>query len=171
MTQTTAAAVNPDHAFLIGMPKKSRYQFFVHKDQRSGVAQTIRAIIPTYNGKPDPKKSLVFGYDHPYTGWAGFNLPGVFEIRKKIAMLLFSQGWKLGVAVELPNGGLSPIMNKHDHTGTKELPDNTGGCAGCANKNPENCGPCILPYKYGFGGKKIAKPAYDRNTIWTSLKK
>jgi len=158
-------------AIVISIPKKSNYQFFVRKDQRSGVAQTIRAIIPAHTGKPDPKKSLIFGYDHPYIGWAGFNLPGVFEIRKKIAGLMFSQGWKLGVAVELPKGGLSPIMNKHDHTGCKELADNTGGCAGCENKNPENCGPCVMEYKYGFGGKKITKLAYDRNTVWASSKK
>lgn len=157
-----------EKAIVIKTPKKSPYQFFVKTEARSGVAQVIRGIIPTYTGKPDPKKSLVFGYDHPYRGWAGFNLPGTFETRKKIAGLMFSQGWKLNVAVELPTGGLAPIFNKHDRTGTKELPDNTGGCAGCENKNPENCGPCVLPHKYGFGGKKIAKQAYDRNTVWSA---
>lgn len=166
---TTKIELNPEHAFLIGMPKKSSYQFFVRANVRSGVAQLIRDMIPKVTGKPNPKTHLIFGYDHPYGGWAGFNLPGNFETRKKIAGLLFSQGWKLGVGVELKNGGLVPIMNKHDRTGTKELPDNTGGCAGCENKNPENCGLCPLDYKFRFDGTKVKKVAFDRNTIWKKI--
>lgn len=160
---------NTNTAVLISTPKKSLYQFFVRTEKRSMVAQAIRELLPVHTGKPDPKKSLVFCYDHPYTGWAGFNLPGTFEIRRKLAGMLFSQGWKMGVAVELKFGGLAPLTNKHDHRGTKELPDNTGGCAGCENKNPENCNPCTMDYKYLFDGRKVPKQMFDRNTVWKKV--
>jgi hypothetical protein len=165
---TAAAILNPNHAFLVGLPKKSKYQFFVRTTTRSAVAQVIRTELPTVaTGKKetDPRKALIFGYDHPYVGWAGFNLPGTFEIRKKLAGMFFRQGFKWGVAVELEHGGLSPMTNRHDHTGCREIV-NTGGCAGCENKNPENCGPCTMEYKYRYDGTKVPKTKFDRNTIW-----
>lgn len=164
-----------NNATVVRKPAKSKYQFFVRTTERSGVAQLVRGMLPKYTGKADPKKSLIFGYDHPYTGWAGFNLPGNFETRKKIAGIFFREGWKLGVGLELKDGGLAPLWNRNDHSGayneSKEPGANAGGCAGCENKNPENCGLCPLDYKFRFDGTKVKKVAFDRNTIWEGMPK
>jgi len=60
---TAAAILNPNHAFLVGLPKKSKYQFFVRTTTRSAVAQVIRTELPTVaTGKKetdirDPEKA------------------------------------------------------------------------------------------------------------------
>lgn len=170
MTTSTIAAASvvqatSNNAVLISTPKKSSYQFYCRKDYKSVVAKIVRDIMP--EAKPttarDPKKELVFFSSTTYRGWVGFNLPGVFETRKKIAGALYRHGWKSGVAVELLKGGLRLITNKYDRTGTVELPENTGGCAGCANNNYDRCIGCPDNYRI-VAGRKIWKKSFDQHT-------
>ena len=156
-----------DMAIVISTPRKSNYQFFILDDgnAKASVAKIVREIMPEAkrtNGA-DPKKELVFKKNHPYAGWLGFNLPGTFEVRKAMANQLFRIGHRFHLAVELETGGLRPLTNKHDHTGSRELPENKGGCAGCLNKDVTRCVGCPDTYMF-VRGNKVDKVAFSQHT-------
>jgi hypothetical protein len=164
MTTTTTETTNINHARIISTPRKSSYQFFVKEDFRSPVALAIRELFPHTVGKTsDPKKELIYKRNHSYVGWLGFNLPGDFEARKKVAGMLFKNGWKWRLAVELPSGGLRALTNFRDKTGTPTR-ENHGPCAGCSNNSYATCLGCVENFYYDADGKKQAKPAYSEHT-------
>jgi len=147
------------HAVVISTPKKSRYQFYVKTRTKALVDIIERELPKTGRTLGD---ILTFNTNHPYKGMFGFNLPGGFTGRKCMANTLFKMGWKWAVLVELNSGGLRPIINRYDHTGSTEK-INTGGCLGCNNKDYKQCLGCPDNFQYINGIKKY-KATFHNHT-------